>query len=131
MRLSCGVENPLLWRYCRDQEILYVTAQLQTDAGYVLVCRFPDGQSRAERLGTLAVLYEYLQTLEAQLGADGWELLPVDQRAPNRLRTPTCEECPVDQHVDVITRTKSHVHFRCAGCGHVWVVPKPGVPLTH
>jgi len=81
LRLLSGVDNPLLWRYCRDQEILYVTAQWQADAGYVLVCRFPDGQSRAERLGTLAVLYEYLQTLEVQLGAEGWELLPVDQRA--------------------------------------------------
>ena len=107
--------------------MLYVTAQPQPDAGYVIVCRFPDGHSRAERLGTLALLYDYLQTLETQLDSDGWELLPLDQRAPNRLRTPTCELCPIDRDVSVITRTKTHVHFRCSGCGHVWMVPKPGI----
>lgn len=120
--------NPLVWRYRRDQDMLYVTAQSQTDAGYVLLCRFPDAHSRVVRLGTLALLYDYLQTLEGQLGADGWELLPLDQRAPNRLRPPACEQCPIDRYVDVITRTKTHVHFRCSGCRHVWVVPKPGLP---
>ena len=121
-----GVDNPLHWRYRRDQHMLYVTAQCQTDAGYVLVCRLPNGHSRAERLGTLSLLYDYLQTLEVQLGSDGWELLPLQQRAPNRLKTPTCDLCPIDRHVDVTTRTKTHVHFRCSGCGHEWIVPKPG-----
>jgi len=108
--------------------MLYVTAQCQSDAGYVIVCRFPDGRSRAAQLGTLALLYDYLQTFEAQLGADGWELLPVQQRAPNRLRSPSCDVCPIDRMVDVTTRTRTHVHFRCSGCGHTWVVPKPGMP---
>lgn len=122
-----GADNPLHWRYRRDHDVLYITAQFEPrDAKFVLVSPVAEGSSRAVRVSTLVALYKHLQMLEARLGAEGWELLPVSQRAPNRLRTPVCTTCGFHVAVEVTRRTPTDVHFRCSGCGEAWVVPKPG-----
>jgi hypothetical protein len=122
--------TPLNWRYRRDAQVLYVRADYElTDAEYVLHWHHPDDATRVMRLSTVTLVYDYLRAIETQLGADGWELLPANQRAPNRLHTPLCPTCPLDRHVETTKRSNTHVHFRCTGCGHVWVVPKPGASL--
>ena len=120
--------DEMVWRYRRDQEILYVrAAHHASDHAYGLVWRQPNGTSRAIRLSSVAMLYDYLRMLEEQLGVDGWELLPANQRAPNRLPTPICEKCWPQGAVETTRRSVTHVHFRCTGCHSTWVVPKPGV----
>jgi hypothetical protein len=125
------VSDCLQWRYTRDKQVLYVTAEYApSTADYELVCHRLDGTREAMHFSALRRLYDYLGVLERQLGAEGWELLPLEQRAPNRLRTPMCAICPIDRHVDVTARTPTHLHFRCSGCGYTWVVPKPGPPVS-
>jgi hypothetical protein len=125
------VAERLQWRYGRLQQVLYVTAEFTLyDADYVLAWDQPDSTRHFMRFSTLGRLYDYLSALEKQFGADGWELLPGDQRAPNQLRPPACETCPIDKPIDVTTRTRTHVHFRCSGCGRTWMVPKPGPRLS-
>ena len=118
--------DELVWRYLRDHEVLYLSAS-RANADYLLVSHFPDGTSQTSRTANLAGLYDHLQLLEQQLGAQGWELLPMNQRAPNRLPTPVCETCSTDETIETTSRTPTHVHFRCMQCDHRWIVPKPGV----
>jgi hypothetical protein len=121
------MDDCLRWRYLRDSDVLYLTAEyVAAQNEYVLVIDQLDSTQRVMRFAAIGLLYEYLGTLERQLGATGWELLPVDQRAPNRLRTPICELCLVSHPVEVTHRSKTHVVFQCSGCGYRWVVPKPG-----
>lgn len=117
----------LTWRYQRNEQVLYVRLIHQDLAGYCLTWSYPDGTSRTVRMGNVARLYDSLNQLEDNLGADGWELLPVDQRAPNRLPTPTCELCAPGKPVVTAARTATHVHFQCMQCLRTWVVPKPGI----
>ena len=124
--------NQLIWRYQRQRDVLYVWAHPQrADRDYSLICRYPDGTSRTLGFPKLAPLYDYLHLLENELGAEGWELLPVDHRAPNRLPTPICNTCWPRKPVETTLRTLTHVHFQCAGCHYKWVVPKPGVLASH
>jgi hypothetical protein len=118
----------MIWRYRRDRDVMYIRAEHQApDHAYGLVWRHPNGTSRAVRLASLAMLYDHLRLLEEQLGVDGWELMPSQQRAPNRLPTPTCEKCRPQRAVETTRRSATHVHFRCTGCHATWVVPKPGL----
>jgi hypothetical protein len=122
-----GMPKELVWRYRRDQQVLYIRAEQEpNDRGYGLVWRHPDGTSRAVRVSSLAMLYDRLRLLEEQLGDDGWELLAKDQRAPNRLPTPICDKCGPQRAVETTQRSATLVHFRCTGCQATWLVPKPG-----
>jgi hypothetical protein len=121
--------SQIIWRYRRHRDVLYIRAEHQPpDHAYGLTWRNPDGTSRAVRLSSLAMLYDYLRLLEEQLGVDGWELLPANQRAPNRLPTPICDKCWPQRAIETTRRSATHVHFRCTGCHSTWVVPKPGAP---
>ena len=128
MRKPSGEGKSFVWRYTREHEVLYVEAHHHTAGGeYLLTWRYPDGTSRSIRLLNLALIYDALHGMEEQLGREGWQLLPPDLRAPNRLLTPSCRACQTDRQVETSTRTPTHVQFRCTGCGYVWIVPKPGV----
>jgi hypothetical protein len=122
------VPTSLVWRYRRNEQVLYVhTEHTATWADYLLTYRYPNGKCRTMRLSSLAQVYDALHKLETELGAQGWELLPTDRRAPDRLRPPTCETCWA-KPVEVPTRTTTHVTFACTGCARTWVVAKPGSP---
>ena len=117
----------LLWRYRREAQVLYVSVIHRGRTDYSLTWRYPDGTSSTLQMSNVARLYDFLAELEADFGAEGWELLPVDQRAPNRLPTPTCDLCAPGAPVITTTRTETHVHFRCGGCARIWIVAKPGI----
>jgi predicted anti-sigma-YlaC factor YlaD len=49
---------------------------------------------------------------------------PVDRRK-QRIHLPSCEACRSPKTA-VATRTEYVVYVRCAACGFVWSMPKPG-----
>ena len=121
--------SQIIWRYRRHRDVLYIRAEHHApDRAYRLICRYPNGTSRAIHLSSLAMLHDHLRVMEDKLGADGWEQLPADQRAPNRLPTPICATCWPQRAIETTQRSVTHVYFRCTGCDHKWTVAKPGIP---
>ncbi len=119
------MQQRLIWRYRRDGQVVYVRAEHE-GGDFRLIWQRPDGTSRSVRMANPARLFDYLNRIEEDLGSDGWELLPVNQRAPNRLATPLCDICAPGPPAVAIQRTTTHVHFECPSCHRTWIVPKPG-----
>ena len=119
--------KPLVWRYGREQEVLYVRVEQQIASEELQVtCHSSTGMVQGMRYANLVRLYDALHRLEQDLAADGWELLAVNRRAADRLQRPTCERCSCHT-VEAVARTTTHVLFRCNGCHREWSVIKPGV----
>ena len=54
-----------------------------------------------------------------------------DRRGPNRPPTPACARCQTNGLVACAMRTEYVLYFRCAACGDVWSVDKPGRSIAN
>lgn len=66
----------MLWVFQRDrQRVEFEVSYLPARRSYQVTCRFPSGRLESDQFVSPTGLGDYLQTLQAELVGDGWQLV--------------------------------------------------------
>ena len=71
----------MVWIYERDNHrVEFAIRHEKGSDSYAVTCRFPGGRTMTDVFVTLRGFCDYLETLESELVADGWNLVDAPRR---------------------------------------------------